>query len=254
MPISPPISGIVQRPNLDHRLIQPESFHIYLQIFGSSAPQGSMPIAERILARNIWPLCETLIGMTSHEELLNEVRACARCTDLPMGPRPVLQLHPSARVLIAGQAPGRKVHESGVPFDDASGHRLREWLGVSREVFYDAQKVAILPMGFCYPGTGKSGDLPPRPECALAWRDLLLARLNSVKVTIVLGQYAQRYHFGSSAGSLTELVKSWRRYWPDKVPLPHPSPRNNRWLKNNPWFAEELIPALQQKVTEVLKP
>ncbi|MCG8456945.1 MAG: uracil-DNA glycosylase family protein [Holophagales bacterium] len=190
--------------------------------------------------------------MSSHQDLLNEVRACTRCADLPMGPPPVLQLHPSARILIAGQAPGRKVHESGIPFDDASGNRLREWLGVSREVFYDARKVAILPMGFCYPGTGKSGDLPPRPECAPAWRELLLARLDRVEITVVLGQHAQRYHFGDTRGSLTELVKSWRSFWPEKVPLPHPSPRNNRWLRNNSWFAQELLPALRQRVIEVL--
>ena len=175
--------------------------------------------------------------MTSFSSLLNEVRACSICkAHLPLGPRPVLQLHSKARVLIAGQAPGRKVHESGVPFDDASGNRLREWLGVTHEVFYDPEQIAILPMGFCFPGSGKSGDLPPRHECAPAWRKQLLERLRHLEVTLVLGKYAQAYHFDAASSSLTELVKSWRTYWPNMVPLPHPSPRNNIWLLRNPWF------------------
>ena len=191
--------------------------------------------------------------METFSSLLTTVRACTICEEnLPEGPRPVLQLHPSARVLIAGQAPGRKVHQSGVPFDDASGNRLREWLGVTREEFYDPEKIAILPMGFCFPGTGKSGDLPPRRECADAWREQLLAQLCNVEVTVVLGQYAQAYHFGKAASSVTALVKSWRTYWPQMIPLPHPSPRNNRWLRQNPWFEVEVLPALQMRVSEVL--
>jgi uracil-DNA glycosylase len=158
----------------------------------------------------------------------------------------VVQLHPRARLLIAGQAPGRKVHESGIPFDDASGNRLREWMGVTREVFYDAQLVAILPMGFCYPGTGKSGDLPPRPECAIAWREQLLGRLKNLRLTLVIGQFAQAYHLESRA--LTDNVRAWRSYWPDIVPLPHPSPRNNIWLRRNPWFEAELLPLLRKRV------
>jgi uracil-DNA glycosylase len=153
--------------------------------------------------------------MTSFSSLLTEVRACTICeAQLPLGPRPVLQLHPNAKILIAGQAPGRKVHNSGVPFDDASGNRLREWLDVTREVFYDPEQIAILPMGFCFP--------------------------------------AQVYHFGKSSSSLTELVKSWRTYWPNTVPLPHPSPRNNLWLRRNSWFEAELLPPLRQRVSEVL--
>ncbi len=191
--------------------------------------------------------------MTSFSSLLNEVRACNICkAHLPLGPRPVLQLHSKARVLIAGQAPGRKVHESGVPFDDASGNRLREWLGVTHEVFYDPKQIAILPMGFCFPGSGKSGDLPPRHECAPAWRKQLLERLRHLEVTLVLGKYAQAYHFGEASSSLTELVKSWRTYWPNMVPLPHPSPRNNIWLRRNPWFEVELLPSLRERVSEVL--
>ena len=191
--------------------------------------------------------------MTSFSSLLDEVRACTLCeVHLPLGPRPVLQLHPKARILIAGQAPGRKVHESGVPFDDASGNRLREWLGVTHEEFYDPKQIAILPMGFCFPGSGKSGDLPPRPECAPTWRKQLLGHLQHLELTLVLGQYAQAYHFGKSSSSLTELVKSWRSHWPNLVPLPHPSPRNNLWLRRNPWFEYEVLPSLRKRVSEVL--
>lgn len=186
--------------------------------------------------------------------LLDDVRSCTICKPhLPLGARPVLQAHPNARILIAGQAPGRKVHASGVPFDDASGDRLRNWLGVTRDEFYDPQKIAILPMGFCFPGTGKSGDLPPRPECAPAWRKQLLEQLRKVELTIVLGQYAQKYHIGEASISLTELVRSWRSYWPELIPLPHPSPRNNIWLKRNPWFEEEVLPALNSRVAEVFE-
>jgi uracil-DNA glycosylase len=192
--------------------------------------------------------------MTSFSSLLAEVRACTICADhLPLGPRPVFQLHPEARILIAGQAPGTRVHASGIPFDDPSGNRLRDWLGVTREVFYDPKQIALLPMGFCYPGSGKSGDLPPRPECAPAWREQLLGQLCQLRMTIVLGQYAQLYHFGRTNKSLTELVKSWRTYWPNKVPLPHPSPRNNLWLRRNPWFEAEVVPSLRQRVAEILQ-
>jgi uracil-DNA glycosylase len=185
--------------------------------------------------------------------LLAEIRACTICrAHLSLGPRPVLQLHPRARILIAGQAPGRKVHESGVPFDDASGDRLRDWLGVTRETFYDPEQIAILPMGFCYPGTGVSGDLPPRPECAPAWRKPLLTMLRRLELTLVLGQYARAYHCGDSGTSLTDLVKSWRARWPGLVPLPHPSPRNNLWLQRNPWFERELLPKLRRRVADVL--
>lgn len=191
--------------------------------------------------------------MTSLSSLLTDVRACTICAaHLPLGPRPVLQMHASARILIAGQAPGRKVHETGIPFDDASGDRLRTWLGVSREVFYDPRKVAILPMGFCFPGRGKSGDLPPRPECAPAWRAPLLSHLKRRQLTLVIGQYALAYHLPNEPGTLTETVQAWRKYWPDTVPLPHPSPRNNPWLKRNPWFEQELVPCLQARVAEIL--
>jgi uracil-DNA glycosylase len=191
--------------------------------------------------------------MTSLASLLTEVRACVICAEqLPLGPRPVVQVHPLARILIAGQAPGRKVHETGVPFNDASGDRLRTWMGISREVFYDAKQIAILPMGFCFPGTGKSGDLPPRSECAPAWRAALLSHLRNLQLTLVIGQYAQAYHLPNEGASVTEVVQAWRKNWPHTVPLPHPSPRNNLWLKRNAWFEEELIPVLRSRVSEVL--
>ena len=191
--------------------------------------------------------------MPSFASLLADVRGCVLCTEqLPLGPRPIIQAHPLARILIAGQAPGRKVHETGVPFNDASGERLSAWLGLSRQVFYDAKQVAILPMGFCFPGTGRSGDLPPRPECAPTWRTALLSRLKNLELTLVIGQYAQAYHVPDEAGSVTAAVQAWRKNWPHIVPMPHPSPRNNLWLRRNPWFERDLIPALRTRVSEVL--
>ena len=191
--------------------------------------------------------------MTTLVALLSEFRACVLCAEhLPLGPRPVVQMHRSARILIAGQAPGRKVHETGVPFSDASGDRLRTWLGLSREEFYDAEQVAILPMGFCFPGTGRSGDLPPRSECAPAWRAAMMSQLKNLRLTLVIGQYAQAYHLPNEAASVTGAVQAWQKNWPHTVPLPHPSPRNNLWLKRNPWFETELVPALRRRVAEVL--
>jgi len=192
--------------------------------------------------------------MKPFELLLTKVRACTLCENaLADGVRPILQFNPKARILIAGQAPGRKVHETGMPFNDASGDRLRHWLGLSREVFYDAEKIAILPMGFCFPGTGKSGDLPPRPECAPAWREQLLVQLSHIRMTLLIGNYAQAYHLKGKPSTLTETVQNWRAYWPAVIPLPHPSPRNNRWLSRNPWFEAELIPELRRRVSEVLE-
>lgn len=191
---------------------------------------------------------------TSTRALLAEVRACQLCAAyLPLGPRPVLQIDPRARLLIAGQAPGRRVHESGVPFHDASGDRLRFWMGVTPEVFYDAARVAILPMGFCYPGTGRSGDLPPRPECAETWRAKLLASLPHLELVLVVGQYAQDYHLGAAQkATLTETVRAWKTYWPTMLPLPHPSPRNNIWLNKNPWFERTVLPRLRERVRELV--
>lgn len=191
--------------------------------------------------------------MSTLKTLLADVRACTLCAkDLPLGPRPVLQLHASARILVAAQAPGRKVHETGLPFNDASGDRLRDWLGITREVFYDPTQLAIVPMGFCFPGTGKSGDLPPRPECAPQWRGRLLQHLRQLQLTLVIGRYAQAYHLPGTHATLTELVRDWRSHWPTVVPLPHPSPRNNLWLRRNPWFEAELLPQLRARVATVL--
>ena len=186
--------------------------------------------------------------------LVEEVRACTACiAQLPSGPRPVLQVHPAARILIAGQAPGRKVHESGVPFDDASGERLRAWMGVTRDVFYDSTQIAILPMGFCYPGTGRSGDLPPRSECAPLWRQRLLDQMQQIELTLVIGDYAQRWHLpDAESKNVTDTVAAWRTQWPAVLPMPHPSPRNNIWLNINPWFVAEVIPALQSRVAALL--
>lgn len=187
--------------------------------------------------------------------LTKQAAACMLCVDhLPHGPRPIIQVAKQARVLIAGQAPGAKVHATGVPFDDPSGDRLRAWMGVSRDIFYDPRKVAILPMGFCYPGKGKSGDLPPRPECAPAWRRRFLDVMPHIRLTLVIGQYAQAWHLAeAAAANLTETVKAWRTFGPSVVPLPHPSPRNNIWLKKNPWFEKELLPTLARRVRAALR-
>ena len=190
------------------------------------------------------------------KQLEADVRACQLCeSHLPHGVRPVLQVSTSARILIVGQAPGRKVHETGVPFDDASGKRLREWLGVDDATFYNPRKMAILPMGFCYPGTGKSGDLPPRPECAQAWREGLLQRMPRIELTVLLGQYALGWHIEDkklAKRSVTQLVQEWQALWPAQIPLPHPSPRNNIWLKRNPWFEADVLPVLKARVAELL--
>lgn len=153
---------------------------------------------------------------------------------------------------MAGQAPGRRVHASGLPFDDPSGDRLRAWMGIDRETFYNPQQLAVVPMGFCYPGTGKSGDLPPRRECAATWRTPLLQGLKNLQLTLAIGQYALAWHLPDARGSLTDIVRNWRRHWPHVLPMPHPSPRNNRWLRLNPWFEAEVIPALQARVAELL--
>ena len=192
--------------------------------------------------------------MSSLAPLLAEIRACTLCAQqLPLGPRPVLQAHPGARILIAAHAPGRKVHASGKPFDDASGERLRRWTGLTPDVFYDAGRVALLPMGFCYPGTGPSGDLPPRSECAKAWRAPLLAQLRQLQLTLVIGIHAQAYHLPRPAPPLTDAVRNWQAHWPHTMLLPHPSPRNNIWLARNRWFEAELVPLLRARVAEVLR-
>lgn len=195
------------------------------------------------------------MAATTLTSLLKEVRACTLCQEqLPLGPRPIVQASQQAKILIAGQAPGNKVHQSGIPFDDASGERLRDWMGIGKEQFYDESLIALLPMGFCFPGPGKSGDLPPRKECAPQWRNRLLAQLSNIELTLVIGQYAQAWHMQGSANStVTQLVRDWKTSWPQILPLPHPSPRNNSWLKQNAWFSEEVLPALKEQIQRILK-
>ncbi len=182
-----------------------------------------------------------------------EMAACTICTDLPLGPRPLFKLATDARILIAGQAPGSRTHAKGIPFDDPSGDRLRTWLDVSRDTFYDDARIAILPMGLCFPGTGKTGDLPPRPICAQTWRARALAQLPALELTLIIGRYAIDWHVPDAGKrTVTDLAQDWNSFWPDQLVLPHPSPRNNRWLKQNPFFEAEVIPMLQSRVAEIL--
>ena len=194
--------------------------------------------------------------MTKNDDLSilkSEISACKLCADLPLGPRPIFQFGGSAKILIVGQAPGRITHAKGIPFDDPSGERLRSWLGVGRDVFYNAEKMAIVPMGFCFPGTGQGGDLPPRPECAEAWRSRILKSITEVELTLVIGRYAIDWHAPNfSRSTVTEAVKAWKNVWPEQLILPHPSPRNNRWLKKNPWFENEIVPMLQARVQALI--
>lgn len=188
------------------------------------------------------------------ETLLADVRHCTVCAQhLPLGPRPVLRASATARILIVGQAPGLRVHTSGIPWDDLSGERLRDWMGVDKEVFYDESRIAIIPMGYCYPGRGKGGDLPPRRECASLWLDHLLARLPRIELTLLIGQYAQSHFLESRRkASLTETTMAWRTYMPEYIPLPHPSPRNQPWFKRNPWFDQQLLPELRARIKAIL--
>jgi uracil-DNA glycosylase len=188
-------------------------------------------------------------------KLVKEIEACTLCAEsLPLGPRPIIQVSHLAKVLIVGQAPGSRVHETGIPFNDPSGDRLRDWMGITKEVFYDPKQIALIPMGFCFPGTGKSGDLPPRPECAPKWRKQLLSQLPNITLTLIVGQYAQEWHLGKAKkGTLTQTVEAWQEYWPEVLPLPHPSPRNNIWMKKNPWFEGEVLTALKSGVRQALR-
>lgn len=194
---------------------------------------------------------ERLSGAEPFDDLMARIRACRVCEEhLPLGPRPVVQAHPAARLLIVGQAPGRRVHETGIAWNDPSGDRLRAWLGVDRDTFYDERLVALVPMGFCYPGTTPAGDAPPRPECAPLWRPQLLPRLGAVRLTVLAGRYAHAWHLGRSP-SVGATVARWRELG-DVVPVPHPSPRNRAWFGRNPWFEAELIPDLRARVRGLL--
>ncbi len=186
--------------------------------------------------------------------LLTDIRACRLCAaHLQLGPNPILRVSETARILIVGQAPGARVHETGVPWNDASGERLRAWLDIDRDTFYDESRVAIVPMGMCYPGRGRSGDLPPRPECMPTWFPQLAPFLRQVRLTLLIGRYAQIYHLGADCDvNLTETVRDFRRHLPGRFPLPHPSPRNQIWLKRHPWFEAEVVPALRTVVAKAL--
>lgn len=184
--------------------------------------------------------------------LLVEVRACRQCADLPLGPHPVLRATTSARVLIIGQAPGARVHASGIPWDDPSGDRLRAWLGLDRATFYDPARIAIVPMGLCYPGRGHGGDLPPRAECAPRWHHRIFELLPNLALTLLIGRYAQEYYLGRKMASLAERVRRWPLAHADRLPLVHPSPRNRRWLARHPWFEAEVIPVVRQRVHDCL--
>jgi uracil-DNA glycosylase len=182
--------------------------------------------------------------------LTAKIRSCTICAaHLPHGVRPVMAASTQSKIIIIGQAPGRRVHESGVPWQDPSGDNLRSWLGVDTDTFYDPRQFALMPMGFCYPGTGKSGDLPPRPECAPEWHPQLLKKMKSATLTLLIGQYAQKHYLGDRAQmNLTETVRSFRDYLPQYLPLPHPSPRNRIWMRRNPWFEDDVLPLLKEHV------
>jgi uracil-DNA glycosylase len=188
------------------------------------------------------------------EKLLTEIRACTICKDfLPNPPKPIVRAGKDAKIMIIGQAPGQKVQKSGIPWDDASGQQLRQWLNVNAEQFYDPGLFAIMPMGMCFPGTGKSGDLPPRKECAVAWHNKLFEKMPHIKLTLLIGKYAQAYYLGNGLKeNLTETVRHYKEYLPGYLPLPHPSPRNNIWIRKNQWFTDEILPMLKMRVNEIL--
>ena len=186
--------------------------------------------------------------------LTKEVRECTICAKhLPFEPKPVLSPSRKAKILIIGQAPGTKVHNTGIPWNDPSGNKLRDWMGVDREIFYDNNLIAIMPTGFCYPGKGNSGDLPPRPECAPQWHPKLLKLMPQIELTLLIGQYAQRYYLNDSKKkTLTDTVSAWKEYSPKYLPMPHPSPRNKLWLKKNAWFEKEVVPVLKRRIKKLL--
>lgn len=184
--------------------------------------------------------------------LLNNISQCCTCkAHLPLGPRPVVTANPKSKIVIISQAPGTKVHQSGIPWDDQSGKKLREWLNVTDEEFYNTENFAIIPMGFCYPGKGKTGDLPPRPECAPQWHDALLEKMPNVKLIILIGAYAQNYYLKDKK-TLTERVEDFKTYLPKYFPIPHPSPTNRFWRAKNPWFEELVVPELRDSISKIV--
>lgn len=204
---------------------------------------ASEPLAHFVAALNFFM-----------NKLLTEIRKCAVCAKhLPFGPRPMVQISSASKIVIIGQAPGRKVHDSGIPWNDASGEELRRWLGVTSDQFYDSRIFGLMPMGFCYPGKGASGDLPPRPECAPTWHGRILEKVKKAELTILIGQYSQKYYLGTQFNpTITENVKNFKKFLPQYFPLVHPSPRNRIWLKKNEWFMKKNIPILQKLVADII--
>ncbi len=194
-------------------------------------------------------------GREEMDKLLKRISDCQVCINhLPMGPRPVVQGHPSARILILSQAPGLRVHQTGIPWNDPSGDRLRLWLDLSRQEFYNPELVALLPMGFCYPGRAKSGDMPPRKECFELWHEPFVSHLKDLQVTLLVGHHAQISYLGKeNKANSTAAIRAWEEYLPDYLPVPHPSPRNNMWLHKNPWFAEEVLPKIRTIIRSILQ-
>lgn len=192
--------------------------------------------------------------MTTFAQLHQQILNCTLCEEqLPLTPNPLIQIHPKARVLIAGQAPGLKAHNKSKLFADKSGERLMQWMGVNEDTFYDEEKIAIVPMAFCYPGRGESGDNPPSKVCPRQWRSKIHKKLKNIQLTLVIGQYAQAWYLPEKPKTLTETVKQWREQPENFFPLPHPSPRNNIWLSKNPWFEKKVIPELQSKIQSILE-
>lgn len=195
-----------------------------------------------------------MVSSESFNRLLIEARACRACAaELPLGPRPILQAQPGASILIASQAPGRIAHESGIPFQDPSGRRLRDWMGLDEATFYDPARIAIVPMGFCYPGRGAGGDLPPRKECAPLWREAVLRALKRIRLTLAVGSHAQRWHRVPGGNSVATAIEHWLNEPASVIPLPHPSPRNNAWLARHPWFERDVLPMLRKQVALALR-
>ncbi len=187
-------------------------------------------------------------------QTIQDINSCTICADyLPLGPKPIFSIHPSAKISIIGQAPGRLAHESGIPWNDPSGDRLRQWLNIDKETFYDPSIFAIIPMAFCYPGKGKTGDLPPRKECAPQWHKIAWDLMPNIQLNLVIGSYAQKHYLGKNGKkTLTANVESFEEFLPHYFPMPHPSPLNGRWLRRNQWYEKEVIPVLREKVADII--
>ncbi len=194
------------------------------------------------------------MARTKLDKLATEIRACTICkAHLPFDPNPIVRPSRTAKIIIVGQAPGTKVHNTGIPWNDPSGDKLRGWMGIDKDIFYDDKRIAIMPTGFCYPGKGKSGDMPPRPECAPTWHPLLLKLMPQIELMLLIGMYSQKYYLrDQNKKTLTDTVKAWKEYAPYYLPMPHPSPRNKLWLKKNEWFEGKVVPQLKRRVKKLI--